>query len=159
MRISHKALWLGFTCCNSVVLDIFQHKGGKPSPQITHMLFDFKVQSSVLLYQLIITKIGQHENNKSTNLDLISASSHVPEWVEYGTPNKQQVFKTVFKASNLSMSFKTICQSGCLTLQKSPGPGCSKLTMSLVNVSLKFQTLISEICQYFLLKKCEKLLQ
>ena len=40
-----------------------------------------------------------------------------------------------------------------------PGPGCSKLTTSLVNVSLKFQTLISNICQYFLLKKCEKLLQ
>ena len=39
-----------------------------------------------------------------------------------------------------------------------PGPGCSKLTTSLVNVSLKFQTLISQICQYFLLKKCEKLL-
>ena len=39
------------------------------------------------------------------------------------------------------------------------GPGCSKLTTSLVNVSLKFQTLISEICHYFLLKKCEKLLQ
>ena len=35
------------------------------------------------------------------------------------------------------------------------GPGRSKLTMSLVNVSLKFQTLISDICQYFLLKKCE----
>ena len=39
------------------------------------------------------------------------------------------------------------------------GPGCSKLTISLVNVSLKFQMLISEICQYFLLKKMEKLLQ
>ena len=39
------------------------------------------------------------------------------------------------------------------------GPGCSKLTTSLVNMSLKFQTLISQICQYFLLKKCEKLLQ
>ena len=38
------------------------------------------------------------------------------------------------------------------------GPGCSKLTPSLVNVSLKFQALISEIRQYFLLKKCEKLL-
>ena len=38
------------------------------------------------------------------------------------------------------------------------GSGCSKLTMSLVNVLLKFQTLISEICQYFLMKKCEKLL-
>ena len=39
------------------------------------------------------------------------------------------------------------------------GPGCSKLTMSLVNVLLKFQTLISQICQYFLSKKSEKLLQ
>ena len=39
------------------------------------------------------------------------------------------------------------------------GPGCSKLTTSLVNVSLKFLTLISQICQYFLLEKCEKLLQ
>ena len=29
------------------------------------------------------------------------------------------------------------------------GPGCSKLTMSLVNVSLNFQTFISNICQYF----------
>ena len=35
----------------------------------------------------------------------------------------------------------------------SSGPGCSKLTTSLVNVSLKFQTLITEIGQYFLLKK------
>ena len=39
------------------------------------------------------------------------------------------------------------------------GPGCSKLTTALVNVSLKFQMLISQIRQYFLLKKCEKLLQ
>ena len=39
-----------------------------------------------------------------------------------------------------------------------PGPGCSKLTTLLVNVSLKFQTLISQICQYFLSKTFEKLL-
>ena len=32
------------------------------------------------------------------------------------------------------------------------GPGCSKPTMLLVNLSLKFQTLLSEICHYFLLK-------
>ena len=38
-------------------------------------------------------------------------------------------------------------------------PGFSKLRMSLVNVSLNFQMLISRFCQYFLLKKCEKLLQ
>ena len=35
------------------------------------------------------------------------------------------------------------------------GPSCSKLTTSLVNVSLKFQTLITQIHCYFLLKKCE----
>ena len=39
------------------------------------------------------------------------------------------------------------------------GPGCSKLTMLLVNVALNFQKLFSQICQYFLLKNCEKLLQ
>ena len=39
------------------------------------------------------------------------------------------------------------------------GPSCSKLTTSLVNDSLKFQKLISQICQYFLLKKSEKVLQ
>ena len=42
---------------------------------------------------------------------------------------------------------------------RTPGPGCSKLTTSLVNVLLKFRTLLSEICHYFLFKKCEKLLQ
>ena len=36
-----------------------------------------------------------------------------------------------------------------------PVPGCSKLTTSLVNVLLKFPMLISEICKYFLLKKCD----
>ena len=44
-------------------------------------------------------------------------------------------------------------------LAEIPGPGCSKLTTSLINETLKFQTLISQIFQYFLLKKCKKLLQ
>ena len=43
-------------------------------------------------------------------------------------------------------------------LAKQSGPGCSKLMLSLVNISLNFQKLVSQICQYFLLKKCEKLL-
>ena len=30
-----------------------------------------------------------------------------------------------------------------------PRPGSSKLTISLVNVSLEFERLISNICQYF----------
>ena len=34
------------------------------------------------------------------------------------------------------------------------GPGCSKLMMSLVNVSLKFQTLISQMI-FFVEKMCE----
>ena len=38
------------------------------------------------------------------------------------------------------------------------GSGCSKLMMSLVNVSLKFQTCLSEIHNYFFVEKCEKLL-
>ena len=33
------------------------------------------------------------------------------------------------------------------------GPSCSKLTTLLINVALKFQMYITEICQYFLLKK------
>ena len=42
-----------------------------------------------------------------------------------------------------------------ISRSKFSGPSCSKLTTSLVNVSLKFQTLISQIRRYFLLKKCE----
>ena len=41
----------------------------------------------------------------------------------------------------------------------SPGPSCSELTTLLVNVLLNFLTSISRICQYFLLKESEKLLQ
>ena len=37
----------------------------------------------------------------------------------------------------------------------SPGPSCSKLTTSLVNDSLKFQTLILQIHCYFLLKNAK----
>ena len=41
-----------------------------------------------------------------------------------------------------------------------PGATCSKLTMSLVNNSLKFQMAILQIhCYFFLLKKCENALQ
>ena len=35
------------------------------------------------------------------------------------------------------------------------GPNCSKLTMSLVNDSLKFTLSDMQICRNFLLKKCE----
>ena len=45
-----------------------------------------------------------------------------------------------------------------LLMGKYSGPGCSKLMTSLVNVSLKCSMLITEICKYFSLKKCNKLL-
>ena len=38
------------------------------------------------------------------------------------------------------------------------GPCCSKLTTSLVNEMLKFQISVSQLCQFFLLRNCEKLL-
>ena len=68
---------------------------------------------------------------------------------------------------NLTL-YVAVCSLSCkcpwavvvmLSLTHSPdnyssGPGCSKLM-----TSLKFQKLLSQIGQYFLLKKCEKLLQ
>ena len=51
-------------------------------------------------------------------------------------------------------SEETLCDIKSLNTES--GPGCSKLTTLLVNVSLNFQKLIPQICQYFLLKKCEK---
>ena len=64
-------------------------------------------------------------------------------------------FLNIFKNILLSASQRWMKNS---PREKPPGPRFSKLTTSLVNVSLKFQTLISQICQYFLLKKFEKLL-
>ena len=66
------------------------------------------------------------------------------------------IFKSEKKLSVKTAVSETTQISG-RNFIKSTGPGCSKLTMSLVNVSLKFQSLISEICQYFLLKKSGKL--
>ena len=43
--------------------------------------------------------------------------------------------------------------------KQNPGPGFSKLTTSLVNVLLNFQTLISDLRQYFFVEKmCEDLI-
>ena len=47
----------------------------------------------------------------------------------------------------LSMSQMEVLCDCCLSWL--PGHGCSKLTTSLVKVSLNFQNLISQICQYF----------
>ena len=58
------------------------------------------------------------------------------------------------ECSTVSLCFILQLMKKCIS-----GPGCPELMTSLVNVLLKFQTLISEILQYFLSKKCEKLLQ
>ena len=54
----------------------------------------------------------------------------------------------------LSVSLSvTVCLKLPPALQS--GPSCSKLTMSLVNASLKFKMAILQIHCLFLLKKCE----
>ena len=72
-------------------------------------------------------------------------SSHIHIWLI--------LTKLRISSKCLYQEFNSVCKQ----LQQ-PGPGCSKLTTSLVNFLLKFPTLISHICQYFLSKKCEKLL-
>ena len=64
------------------------------------------------------------------------------------------ISELIIIAEGNKTSFNRV-KEGIITIS---GPGCSKLTTSLVNVALKFQTIIPEIRQYFLLKKCEKLL-
>ena len=59
----------------------------------------------------------------------------------------------------MSMGQKSKLDQILLTLCFRSGPCCSKLTASLVNISLEFQMLISDIRRYFLLKKCKELLQ
>ena len=66
---------------------------------------------------------------------------------------------TVLSYTTSEISIQQLSQSKEYIIRKPAGPGCSKLTTSLVNVSLIFQTSIPETHQYFLLKKCEKLLQ
>ena len=62
----------------------------------------------------------------------------------------------------MTLTKTTLSKSQTCLMQNEPklahlsGPAGSKLLMSLVNVLLNFQTSISRICQYFLLKKCEK---
>ena len=50
-----------------------------------------------------------------------------------------------------------ICKTviSTMVLEKRTEPSCSKLTMSLVNDSLKFTLSDTQICRNVLLKKCE----
>ena len=76
-----------------------------------------------------------------------------------GTIDYKSLLGSILVTTNraeTSLNFALVLMKDCMMIS---GPGCSKLTTSLFNVPLKFQTLISQICQYFLLTKCEKLLQ
>ena len=64
--------------------------------------------------------------------------------------NKQEVIRIV--------SLCIMAENANSPTHKQAGPNCSKLTTQLVNVLSKFQKLISEMCPYFLVKKCVKLL-
>ena len=82
-------------------------------------------------------------------MQLLWLPVHFPGW---HNPFQNGVY------SNVKWGFWSIFTNLIYSYIKKSGPSCSKLTTLLVNISLKFQTLISQICQYFLLKKCEKLL-
>ena len=58
----------------------------------------------------------------------------------------------LFCHANISCGYSFIFHG---EIRKISGPSCSKLTMSLVNDSLKFRSSDTQICQNFLLKKCE----
>ena len=85
------------------------------------------------------------------------------EWQFNGPFKSISVISNLWKDDNEKLcaneTLLISTSSGIETLTRSSsGPGCSKLSMSLVNFLSKFQTLLSNIRQYFLLKKCEKLL-
>ena len=56
----------------------------------------------------------------------------------------------------MAVSIEYPVSKQCKQRTRRPGPSWSNLTTALVNVPLNFQKLISQLCQYFLLKKCEK---
>ena len=72
--------------------------------------------------------------------------------------NDHKLYSTIVSVGNVCIVTKHHSTRVPLEAFNTSGPGCSKLTASLVNDSLKFQTSVSNIHQYFLLKKCEKLL-
>ena len=79
----------------------------------------------------------------------VNNHSYMPFWVSQMNTTENMTGNGILQ----HMGEVPICLPEC-----QPGPVCSKQMTSLVNVLLKFQTLISQICQYFLLKKCEKLI-
>ena len=65
--------------------------------------------------------------------------------------DKKIIFSSIKKVKESQLNNSGTCKCTCRIITS--GPGCSKLMTSLINVSLKFQMLISQACQYFMLKK------
>ena len=63
----------------------------------------------------------------------------------------------MYKFSHDAADDDDVENSRAKNYEKFPWARLFKLTTSLANETLIFQMLISQICQYFLLKKCEKL--
>ena len=84
-------------------------------------------------------------NNKIKGPSLIKPTNNC-EVLQLQTQLSQGIHR-----KNETLTRQPLCSTEHSNIEfiASPGPSCSKLTTSLVNVSLKFQTLISEICQYF----------
>ena len=110
------------------------------------------------------------------NTDLDSSIAHVNTWGQYRNLVTDGKWDTLIWSRNalyngplyfpistlifdLSLTGVIIkwCMASALarSCQYQSGPSCSKLTMSLVNDSLKFRSSDMRICWNFLLKKCE----
>ena len=87
-------------------------------------------------------------------LDRHSTQSAETDKILNNNNKTKQTKKTTKKLRLLFRRLKLIMPRLCIDASyKTTRPGCAKLTTSLVNVSLKFQTLISQICQYFFVEK------
>ena len=102
-------------------------------------------------------------------MHLVDASQMTTFWERASHPVSTEIETIKFKIptqtpggkENSAQNITKCCSSYmlqhfvmfCAELSFPPGPSCSKLTTSLVNILLKFQTLILQIHFYFLLKK------
>ena len=81
-----------------------------------------------------------------------------PQAAAYATAPRAGQAYDAYQTQHTAPQYAYARTQVAVTVSFISGPSCSKLSTWLVNKTLKFQTLISQICQYFLLKKCEKLL-
>ena len=130
------------------------------------------------MWEFIVIRPTDQQSNSSEPLVRQLVNNHKNLFQEQNCPHVSQGCLMLTTMSTDGLGYIQLWQTGnfislivikifiiqiyiltCLPQLCRPGPDGSKLMTPLVNVSLKFQMLISNICQYFLLKKCEKLLQ